>query len=141
MTDVPDIIPTRAEHEQVMARPADESRFWDDQRSRWFDRPVDPPQPDRRWPAWKIVATYVGVAVAIICTIAIARSVQSAERAPAWDVFAFREGRLYQADGKNIVPVQSSGPFPSKRLCEDVGIQTVRIREAGWKLSCRRVDQ
>lgn len=45
-----------------------------------------------------------------------------------------------QADAPNIVPVESKGPFPSKRLCDEVGIQTAKIRDSGWRLSCRRID-
>lgn len=84
------------------------------------------------------------VIVAIIglgFSLALFGYANAAERNQFWDVFAFRDGRLLQAGAANIVPVQSSGPFQSRRECINVGIQTVRIRDAGWKLSCRRVDQ
>lgn len=88
-------------------------------------------------PVWRIVAAFILAAALAVIVISVARA---AERNQSWDVFAFRDGRLLQADAPNIVPVQSAGPFQSKRECVDIGIQTARIRDSGWRLSCRRVN-
>lgn len=96
---------------------------------------ITPPSKTAKRVAVLVLAMVIGGIVLGMCSAG-----RAAERNQSWDVFAFREGKLLQADARNIVPVESKGPFPTKRLCEDIGIGTVRIRDAGWKLSCRRVD-
>jgi len=124
----------------MMAQPKDPSAFWKRQRELPHGQERPEPEKQRRLAVWWIGAAIAG-GLACGAIAWWAGPVSAAERNQSWDVFAFRDGRLLQVDARNIVPVQSSGSFATKRLCEDVGIQTVRIRDAGWRLSCRRVDQ